>query len=79
MTGNSYQISLKEIFEIKAGTKTIYIWGRAEYNDVFPGTGRHYTNFCHKIVVAGDPTIVESGIRMIAADIGNYTDDDSEE
>ena len=79
MTGESYTISLRDIFEIKAGIKTIYIWGRAEYNDVFPDTQRHCTNFCHKIVVTGDPTIVESGIAMIAADVGNYTDDDYEE
>lgn len=79
MTGETYRISLAEIYEIKSGAKTIYIWGRAEYNDVFPGTRRHYTNFCHKIVVTGDPTIVESGIQMIAQTIGNYTDDDYEE
>jgi hypothetical protein len=79
LTGESYLIGLPEIYEIKAGKRIVYIWGRAEYNDVFPNTRRHYINFCHKIVVAGDPTIQESGIQMIAHNtIGNYTDEDEE-
>lgn len=75
--GESYHIGIPEMLEIAANRRVIYIWGRADYNDVFPGTRRHHTIFCHKIVCLGDPTVEQAGIRLTAHSIGNYSDEET--
>jgi hypothetical protein len=46
---------MEELEAIIAGTQHLYVWGWAEYDDVFEGTPRHRTEFCHKWSVGGDP------------------------
>jgi hypothetical protein len=41
---------------IRDGSQSLYLWGWAEYDDVFPGTPRRRTEFCYRIFVMGDPT-----------------------
>jgi hypothetical protein len=41
---------------VRDGAKHLYLWGWAEYDDVFIGTPRHRTEFCFKVSVVGDPT-----------------------
>jgi hypothetical protein len=48
-------ISPQDIIDMQAGTKLLYIWGWARYNDVFPGTPQHITRFCWVITPVGNP------------------------
>jgi hypothetical protein len=34
-----------------AGLGKLYIWGWAEYNDIFENTKRHRTEFCHEVII----------------------------
>jgi hypothetical protein len=43
---------MQEIYEKKTH---FYMWGWAEYNDVFDETDRHRTEFCYKIEFTGEP------------------------
>jgi hypothetical protein len=47
-------IPVEVLDKIKDGELHAYLWGWAEYNDVFPGTPRHRSEFCFEIVVDGD-------------------------
>ncbi len=42
------KLSLEDWDAMKEGKKHVYVWGWAEYDDVFDGTRRHRTEFCHK-------------------------------
>lgn len=47
--------SAQDMMENFNGTKFMYIWGWARYNDVFEGTSLHITKFCFQIVCNGTP------------------------
>jgi hypothetical protein len=47
-------VPVEVLDKIKDGTLHAYIWGWADYNDVFPGTPRHRSEFCFEILVDGD-------------------------
>ena len=48
------EISTEEMRAVREGEAHLYVWGWAEYDDVFPGTKRHRTEFCQKWWVGGD-------------------------
>jgi hypothetical protein len=54
--GQIVGISLDQMREVVAGTKRLYMWGWATYNDVFPRTHIHITRFAVQISAGGDPT-----------------------
>jgi hypothetical protein len=44
-----------DVFQaVKAGTYHLYIWGWAEYNDIFDNTDRHRTEFCTEVLAPGN-------------------------
>jgi hypothetical protein len=45
--------------KIRRGEKVIYMWGWAEYDDIFPDSVRHRTEFCCE-VVPGDPNRIKT-------------------
>jgi hypothetical protein len=47
-------IPVEVLDKIQNGQLHAYLWGWADYNDVFPGTPRHRSEFCFEIVVDGD-------------------------
>jgi hypothetical protein len=47
-------IQLEQMDNIHAGTQHLYVWGWAEYDDVFVRTARHRTEFCYKWTVGGN-------------------------
>jgi hypothetical protein len=51
MRSSPFDISLDHLQKVKNGEAHAYIWGWADYNDVFPNTPRHRSEFCVKIVV----------------------------
>jgi hypothetical protein len=50
MNNVALTISLAEILAIIKEEVFIYVWGWAEYSDVFPGTPGHRTEFCVRVV-----------------------------
>jgi hypothetical protein len=48
--------TVDQIREVINRRKTLYMWGWAAYNDVFPKTARHITRFAVQIFAGGDPT-----------------------
>ena len=47
-------VPVDDLQKVKSGDAHAYIWGWADYNDIFPNTGRHRSEFCVEIVVQGD-------------------------
>jgi len=45
-------ISKEYIAKLISGTGKLYVWGRADYDDVFKGTPRRHTTFCYQAVIA---------------------------
>ncbi len=38
------------------GTRNLFVWGWAEYDDIFVGTPRHRTEFCFQVLIQDDGT-----------------------
>lgn len=50
-------LSGEDLQAIQNGKKFFYIWGWAEYHDIFEGTKKRVTRFCNQLIqVDGDPT-----------------------
>jgi hypothetical protein len=54
LTGGVY-ITLDDALHMVARNQRQFIYGWADYNDVFSGTPRHRTEFCNEITFLGDP------------------------
>jgi len=54
MHSSYFDIPVEHLQKVKDGEAHAYIWGWADYNDVFPNTPRHRSEFCVKIAVHGD-------------------------
>jgi hypothetical protein len=54
MHSSCFDIPVEQLEKVKDGEAHAYLWGWADYNDVFPNTPRHRSEFCAKIVVQGD-------------------------
>lgn len=49
-------LSSEDLAAVKDGKKFFYIWGWAEYHDIFEGTKKRVTRFCNQLIeVDGDP------------------------
>lgn len=53
LQSGKYFIPVDKVLKIRAGELNAYLWGWIEYNDVFPNTPRHRTEYGYKIVAAG--------------------------
>lgn len=53
--GQVIKVPVKDIADVIAGKKWLYLWGWAAYSDVFPKTDRHITRFAVQIHIGGDP------------------------
>jgi hypothetical protein len=47
-------IAVDVLEKIRSGELHAYFWGWADYNDVFPNTPRHRSEFCYEMIVNGD-------------------------
>lgn len=54
-------ITTKDILDVQAGRKHLYLWGWARYFDVFPNTPRHISRFCWFITPTGNPLTYHAG------------------
>ncbi|HJV51362.1 MAG TPA: hypothetical protein VJ652_07885 [Noviherbaspirillum sp.] len=68
-------IGAEELAAVQQGKKYFYIWGRAEYHDIFEGTGKHTTRFCNQLVqVIGDPGAPVSEHNMVQLMFGFHSE-----
>jgi hypothetical protein len=81
-----YEILGEDLIAVRDGKKYFYVWGSAEYYDVFENTEKHITRFCAFIrEVTGDPTqawdekINPVGIVFKMHDRHNCADEDCDE
>jgi hypothetical protein len=51
--GFEYKVSDPNVAAVSAGKKHLYVWGWAEYDDIFQGTPRHRTEFCYELFLIG--------------------------
>lgn len=68
-------LSNEDLQAIQSGKKFFYIWGWAEYHDIFEGTKKRVTRFCnHLIQVDGDPTTPVNENNPIQMMFGFHTE-----
>lgn len=73
-------ISSEDLQAVKEGKKYFYIWGWAEYHDIFEGTRKRVTRFCNQLIqVDGDPAFPVSDHNPLQMMFGfhnenNYAD-----
>jgi hypothetical protein len=61
-----YRVEDPRVGEVFKRTKHLYIWGWAEYDDIFENTKRHRTEFCYEVFFVGAayPNKVQFTTRM---------------
>jgi hypothetical protein len=57
LNGRTVSIPTEELIDAGQGRKRVFIWGWAEYDEVFPNTPRHRIEFCVELKVLGDATV----------------------
>jgi hypothetical protein len=71
--GDKIYILGDALVEVQNGSKFLYIWGSAIYQDVFAGTAQHITKFCFEIKnITGDPTQPYSVQNPLGIDFSHY-------
>jgi hypothetical protein len=55
------QFSVAQLQAVRSGKMALYMYGWADYNDVFPKTPRHRTEFCARVLLPGDPSLEGDG------------------
>lgn len=56
--------SSAELDELRDAKKFLYLWGWAEYNDIFPNTARHITRYCFQVRIFGDTRQPKAGTEV---------------
>jgi hypothetical protein len=56
----TFSLAAEDVRALHDETAFMYLWGWAEYHDIFPGTPRHRTEFCARVTgqVEGDRMLV---------------------
>jgi len=57
MRSGDFLIDVAYADRVRAGVSHMFLYGWIEYDDSFEGGGRHRTEFCYKIEVAGNPRL----------------------
>ena len=52
-SGFKFEVSDPSVLLVFENKKHLYIWGWAEYDDIFENTARHRTEFCYEIFFVG--------------------------
>lgn len=55
-TASEIAITGDDLAAVQSGTKFLYIWGRADYRDIFENTTEHVTKFFYRVALRGDAT-----------------------
>jgi hypothetical protein len=55
MADSPKDIDISDLIHASGGRKRIFIYGWAEYTDIFAGTPRHRTEFCFEVIIVTNP------------------------
>ena len=77
MNGGSLIIPSSVFDQAKKGINRLYIWGWADYNDIFRNTARHRTEFCSEILITGDPHSSDLTVTFGVCDRFNGADSET--
>jgi hypothetical protein len=69
-------VPVEHLQKVKNGEAHSYIWGWTDYNDVFPNTARHRSEFCFKRVVQGD--VLEENCQFLYQQVERFNGFDDE-
>ncbi len=58
--------------------ESLLVWGWCEYDDVFPGTPRHRTEFCREVIINNYPGDVRDDLGARHYPVTNYNNTDDE-
>ncbi|HYD59542.1 MAG TPA: hypothetical protein VEC35_04270 [Noviherbaspirillum sp.] len=68
-------LTSEDLAAVKEGRKFFYIWGWAEYHDIFEGTKKRVTRFCNQLIqVDGDPAFPISDHNPVQMMFGFHTE-----
>ena len=68
-------ISAEDLAAVQQGRKHFYIWGWAEYHDIFEGTKKHSTRFCNQLMqVIGNPMAAINEHNMVQMLFGFHSE-----
>lgn len=48
---HTLKIPITLVEQVGDGKARLFVWGRAEYNDVFENTPPHHTEFCNEVII----------------------------
>jgi hypothetical protein len=54
MVGANMGLEIRTLEQARDGKQFLYLWGSAEYDDIFDNSPRYRTEFCVQVIVAGD-------------------------
>jgi hypothetical protein len=69
-----FYVYMTEIEKVYRGIGHLYIWGMAEYNDVFNKRQRHRTCFCYKLIIERDEVPLIAMTSFFQSTKYNYAD-----
>jgi hypothetical protein len=72
--GGQIDIPRDVIDAVRSGRERVFIWGRADYSDIFEGTRPHFTQFCFTLEVRTIPGAERYGFSLY----GNYNRSDED-
>lgn len=68
-------LSAEDLAAVQEGRKHFYIWGWAEYHDIFEGTKKHTTRFCNQLMqVIGEPLATINEHNMVQMLFGFHSE-----
>ena len=72
-------VSVQDIKDVQSDNKYLFLWGRAEYDDTFPGERKYLTHFCFLLLYGGEGNPGDDGgaefnWAYVQTDQGNYTE-----
>lgn len=74
MNMKSIDIPIDVFQAVQAGTHRLYMWGWADYNDIFEGTERHRTEFSAEILITGSLSDTVPGLAFVTLTKYNGSD-----
>jgi hypothetical protein len=77
MNGGGVLIPADVINEAKKGNNHLYIWGWADYNDIFKNTPRHRTEFCAEVLIGNGATASNMTATLLVCEQYNGADSET--
>src|SRR5205807_875085 len=74
--GDPLEVSVTDMEQVSGQTMRLYLYGRADYEDMFGGSG-HFTQYCRRMIISPTPDDPFKWVGLTHYGDYNSTDDDS--